>query len=52
MEGQPDGESVVQRSVECQEGMTEDEVDGEMEEGEVVIQDGEDAGEVGNSVMS
>ena len=26
--------------------MTEDEEDGEMEEGEVVIQDGEDAGEV------
>ena len=46
VEGQPEGESVVQRTVECQVGMTEDEEDGEMEEEEVVIQDGEDAGEV------
>ena len=37
---------MVQQAVECQEGMPEDEVDGEMEEGEVVIQDEEDAGEV------
>ena len=45
VEGQPEGESVVQRAVECQVGMTEEE-DIEIEEGEVVIQDGEDAGEV------
>ena len=38
VEGQPECESVVQRAVECQQGMTEDE--------EVVTQDGEDTGEV------
>ena len=52
VEGQPECESVVQRAVECQQGMTEDEEDSEMEEEEVVIQDGEDAGEVGRSAMS
>lgn len=36
VEGQPEGELVVQRAVECQEGMTEDE-DGETKEGKVVI---------------
>ena len=45
VEGQPECESVC---VECQKGMTEDEVDGGMEEREVVIQDGEDAGEERN----
>lgn len=29
VEGQPEGELVVQRAVECQEGMTEDKEDGE-----------------------
>ena len=38
VEGRSEGESVVQQAVECQEGMTEDEVDGEMEEGEVVME--------------
>ena len=52
VEGRSECESVAQRAVECQEKMTEDEADGEMEEGEMVIENGEDAGEVGRSVMS